>query len=79
MGFRVPRIYEEGGGGGVATITGAVVCLGVVTAVFLRRKHFKGLFDAVDRRSFMLSCRRGWRDMFETGIELGIFGNVNPP
>jgi hypothetical protein len=41
IGFLVPRMYDEGGGG-VATITGELTCFGVVTVVFVRRAILEG-------------------------------------
>jgi len=55
IGFRVPRMDEDGGGGGVATIAGAVVCFGVVTVAFPRKKDFEGPFDVIDLIALELS------------------------
>jgi len=47
MGFLVPRMYEDGGGGGA--IAGEVTCFGVVTDVFVRTKAREGAVARTER------------------------------
>ena len=48
-------MYDDGGGGGVATMTGLVVCLGVVTVAFVRNENFDGPFEVIDLTALELS------------------------
>jgi len=47
MGFLVPRMYEDGGGGGA--IDGEVTCFGVVTDVFDRTNAREGALGRTER------------------------------
>jgi hypothetical protein len=58
MGFLVPRIYEEAGGGGGAAIPGVLVCVGVVTDVFERANVREKAFEGIERLKGEIHCRR---------------------
>jgi hypothetical protein len=57
---------DAGDGGGVATMTGELTCLGVVTVAFVRRTKKKGCFDRKERVERELTIRTARDGMMRT-------------